>query len=126
MESLMWASTRSWRGVSPVASGGPSGSSVTVFFGIASAFRSRQVSAYARIRPGACSKGSPQRTGISNTCSNRVSTSPPGGERPGLRNQGVSDRVERRRLQGDLVGLSRLEGELRVEGGDVLPGVCHL
>ena len=31
----MWASTRCWRGVSPVASGGPSGSSVTlrvVFF----------------------------------------------------------------------------------------------
>ena len=27
----MWASTRSWRGVRPVASGGPSGSSATVF-----------------------------------------------------------------------------------------------
>ena len=31
----MWARIRCWRGVSPVASAGPSGSSVTVFFAIA-------------------------------------------------------------------------------------------
>src|SRR5215212_11740008 len=62
MASLMVASTRCWRGVSPVASGGPSGSSLTL----------RALFVMVRtVRPEPACDQTPVRTGVSPRCSGR-------------------------------------------------------